>query len=70
MVNTQTKDVIEAINMKMPFGKYKGTKLINLPEFYVVWWHQKGFPENKLGRALATVYEIKLNGLEDLFKGR
>ena len=54
--------------MKMPFGKYKGLRLVDLPEPYLVWFSRKGFPEGKLGRLLQIVYEIKLNGLEYLFK--
>ncbi len=54
--------------MKMPFGKYTGLRLVDLPEPYLVWFYRKGFPEGKLGRLLQTVYEIKLNGLEYLFK--
>jgi len=54
--------------MKMPFGRYQGMALIDLPEPYVVWFHNKGFPEGELGRLLAQVYEIKVNGLEYLFK--
>lgn len=57
------------ITAKMPFGKYKGLKLIDLPEPYVVWFSQKGFPKGELGEMLSVVYEIKLNGLEYLFKG-
>ena len=52
----------------MPFGKYKGIHLVDLPEPYLVWFSQKGFPEGKLGQMLQAVYEIKLNGLEYLFK--
>ncbi len=52
---------------RMPFGKYKGLRLVDLPDTYVVWFSQKGFPEGKLGEMLRTVYEIKLNGLEYLF---
>ncbi len=51
----------------MPFGKYRGRLLIDLPEPYVVWFARQGFPEGKLGRMLRTVYEIKVNGLEFLF---
>lgn len=54
--------------MKMPFGKYKGLRLVDLPEPYLVWFSRNGFPEGKLGKMLQTVYEIKLNGLEYLFK--
>lgn len=52
---------------KMPFGKYKGSRLVDLPERYIVWFSQKGFPKGKLGEMLQMVYEIKLNGLEYLF---
>jgi uncharacterized protein len=60
-------DLIKIANMKMPFGKYKGVVLIDLPEPYVVWFKEQGFPEGELGRLLAQVYEIKLNALEHLF---
>ncbi len=52
---------------RMPFGKYKGSRLVDLPEPYVVWFFKKGFPEGELGDMLKLVYEIKLNGLEYLF---
>lgn len=55
-------------SMRMPFGKYQGSLLIDLPEPYVVWFANKGFPEGKLGRMLQTIYEIKVNGLEYLFE--
>ena len=54
--------------MAMPFGKYKGTLLIDLPEPYVVWFKRQGFPGGKLGRLLETLYEIKVNGLEPLVR--
>jgi uncharacterized protein (DUF3820 family) len=52
----------------MPFGKYAGRRLVDLPEPYVVWLSRKGFPKGELGELLSTVYEIKVNGLEYLFK--
>jgi uncharacterized protein (DUF3820 family) len=61
------EDLIQIANFKMPFGRYKGWALIDLPEPYVVWFRQQGFPEGELGRLLAQLYEIKVNGLEDLF---
>lgn len=51
----------------MPFGKYAGTRLVDLPEPYVIWFSRKGFPEGELGSLLRNVYEIKVNGLEYLF---
>ncbi len=62
------KILIDLVTMKMPYGKYKGRLLSDLPEFYIVWYQQKGFPEGRLGMLLATLYEIKLNGLEHLLQ--
>lgn len=60
------KEICEA---KMPFGKYKETILADLPISYLEWFIRNGgFPQGKLGMQLATVYEIKLNGLMDLLK--
>jgi len=53
---------------RMPFGKYKGRLLIDLPEPYVIWFAKKGFPEGELGWMLNMLYEVKMNGLEYLFK--
>ena len=53
---------------RMPFGKYENRLLIDLPEPYVVWFAEKGFPKGELGRMLAIVYEVKVNGLEHLFE--
>ncbi len=58
--------LIQLVTMQMPFGKYKGTVLCNLPVSYLEWFNRKGFPDGKLGMLLKTIYEIKLNGLEDL----
>ncbi len=60
--------LLELVNMQMPFGKYKGVVLCNLPVSYLEWFQRKGFPAGKLGVLLETMYEIKLNGLEDLLK--
>lgn len=60
--------LIELAYTKMPFGKYEGRFLIDLPEFYVVWYKNKGFPKGKLGEQMALVYELKINGLEDLVR--
>ncbi|MCL6294633.1 DUF3820 family protein [Jejuia spongiicola] len=60
--------LIKLAHTKMPFGKYKDRYLIDLPEYYVVWYNNKGFPKGKLGTMLKQVYELKLNGLEDLIR--
>jgi uncharacterized protein (DUF3820 family) len=60
-------DLLKAlVSMPMPFGKYKGTLLCNLPVSYLEWFQREGFPKGKLGMLLATMYEIKINGLEQL----
>lgn len=63
-----TDDLEKIANMKMPFGRYKGLALIDLPEPYVVWFYNNGLPENELGRLLHQLYDIKTYGLEHLFE--
>lgn len=58
----------DLVTVKMPLGKYKGTLLCNLPEYYLAWFAQQGFPAGKLGAQLATMHEIKLNGLSYLLE--
>lgn len=60
--------LVEAINQTMPFGKYAGRKLLELPEPYLVWFAGQGFPEGKLGQQLALIHEIKVNGLEGMLR--
>ena len=60
--------LLDLAKARMPYGKYKGTYLIELPEHYVVWYHAKGFPKGKIGQQLGLVYELKLNGLEYLIR--
>ena len=61
------KELVELAQARMPFGKYQGRRLIDLPETYLVWFANQGFPKGQLGKRLQAVYEIKLNGLESLF---
>lgn len=60
--------LLQLVSMEMPFGKYKGTILCDIPVYYLEWFQRKGFPPRKLGVLLETIYEIKLNGLEDILK--
>lgn len=60
--------LLKFANAKMPFGKYAGRLLIDLPEPYVVWFRQKGFPKGELGEMFGLLYEIKVNGLDYLFE--
>lgn len=50
----------------MPYGKYKGYLICNIPESYLLWYKDKGFPKGKLGDLMATMFEIRVNGLEYL----
>ena len=61
-------ELLALINQEMPFGRFKGTRLIDLPEPYVVWFKNEGFPAGQLGERLAILYEIKVNGLEPLLR--
>ena len=67
-MNEDHQFLIDLAKIKMPFGKYKGTFLIDLPEHYIVWYHNKGFPAGKLGKQMHLVYELQLNGLEDIIR--
>jgi uncharacterized protein len=60
--------LLQLVEMKMPFGKYKGTILCDLPVSYLEWFQRKGFPKGKLGILLQSIYEIKLNGLDYLLE--
>ena len=64
----EKKYLLKFANTKMPFGKYTGRLLIDLPEPYVVWFRQKGFPKGELGEMFGLLYEIKVNGLDYLFE--
>lgn len=63
-----TEDLQRLAQDKMPFGKHKGSLLIDLPEPYVVWFYQQGLPSGELGRLLGILYEIKLYSLEALIE--
>ncbi|WP_257294839.1 DUF3820 family protein [Endozoicomonas sp. YOMI1] len=60
------EDLIKIANQTMPFGKYQGRRLIDLPEPYLLWFAEKGFPEGELGKLLALTLEVQVNGLNDL----
>ncbi len=60
--------LVDLVNAKMPFGKYKDWYITSLPVHYLEWFSRKGFPPGQLGQYLSTMFEIKTNGLEDVIK--
>jgi uncharacterized protein (DUF3820 family) len=64
----ESEILLQLVRTKMPFGKYKSVLLSDLPVSYLEWFYRKGFPASKLGMQLATIYEIKINGLTDLLE--
>lgn len=62
-------DMEKLASMTMPFGKCKGRRVIELPEEYLLWFRQKGFPRGELGRIMQLALELKINGLEGLIPG-
>ena len=56
----------EIITTPMPYGKYKGIMIADLPIYYLEWFSSQGFPKEKLGMLLATAFEIKTNGLQEI----
>ena len=60
--------LMKVVRTKMPFGRFKDRLLADLPEPYLVWFSQQGFPKGELGQMLALVHEMKVNGLEYLLR--
>ena len=63
------EDMEKLASMAMPFGKFRGRRVIDLPEDYLLWFKQKGFPKGELGRIMQLSLELKVNGLEGLIPG-
>lgn len=64
----EKQDLVDIARTPMPFGKYAGRALIDLPEEYLLWFSKKGFPQGRLGQLMAMTLEIKIEGLEGLIK--
>jgi uncharacterized protein (DUF3820 family) len=64
----QKEDLLKIARTTMPFGKYKGRLLADLPEPYLLWFANKGFPSGALGELMQLTLEIKINGLDYLLK--
>ena len=68
MLQPDYKALLDLAHAKMFFGKYKGRYLSDLPEYYLVWFRQKGFPQGKLGDQLQQVLDLKTNGMEAILR--
>ncbi|MFZ1748772.1 MAG: DUF3820 family protein [Saprospiraceae bacterium] len=60
--------LLDIVRMPMPFGKYKGRLIKDVPAYYLEWMSSKGFPDGRLGMILSTAFIIKTHGLDDLLK--
>lgn len=67
-IQPNQKDLLDLAHAKMYFGKYKNRYLSELPEHYLLWFKQKGFPPGKLGFQLQQVLELKVNGMEQILR--
>lgn len=63
-----TEHLLKLAQWRMPFGKYSGRVLIELPEEYLFWFQKKGFPKGELGELLKLCLELKIEGLDGLLK--
>jgi hypothetical protein len=64
----EADDLLHLVTMKMPYGKYQGRLLADLPGAYLAWFARTGFPPGQLGRLLALALEIDHNGLQALLE--
>lgn len=67
-MHAKPENLIKLKTLEMPYGRYKGTTLIDLPERYVVWMYENALPDGQLGLLFQELYEIKVNGLESLVR--
>jgi uncharacterized protein (DUF3820 family) len=63
-----TEHLLKLTQWRMPFGKYSGRALIELPEEYLFWFQKKGFPNGELGDLLKLCLELKIEGLDGLLR--
>ncbi|PSW05161.1 DUF3820 family protein [Photobacterium lipolyticum] len=64
----EKEHLVKLANVKMPFGKYSGRVIIDLPEEYLLWFRKQGFPEGELGTLMALALEFKIEGLESVIR--
>ena len=62
------EDLLLLVSREMPFGKYQGRLICDLPGPYLAWFARNGFPTGEIGRLLALMHEIDHNGLRALLE--
>ena len=60
------EDLTRLLTLDMPYGKYKGRKIADLPGHYLGWFAREGFPKGELGQLLNLMYELDHNDLRSL----
>ena len=68
MEHDYKKNLLKMAYAKMPYGKYEGRYLADLPEYYVIWLKNNRLPDGLLGRQILEVYELKVNGMEGILR--
>lgn len=66
MIPMQAQELERLVTLTMPFGKYKGRLIADLPGHYLNWFAREGFPQGEIGRLLALMHELDHNGLKGL----
>jgi uncharacterized protein len=64
----EANDLQRLVSLEMPYGKYQGRVLADLPGHYLGWFAREGFPKGELGKLLALMYEIDHNNLRELLR--
>lgn len=62
------EDLPKLVKTEMPFGKHQGTRIADLPSNYLAWFAREGFPKGEIGRLLALMHEMDVNGLRELLR--
>jgi uncharacterized protein (DUF3820 family) len=62
------QDLLLLLSREMPFGKYQGRRIADLPGNYLNWFAREGFPPGEIGRLLALMHEIDHNGLKEILE--
>lgn len=66
--DAQPEQLLRLLTVQMPFGKYQGRVIADLPGNYLNWFAREGFPKGELGRLLALMHTIDHNGLKHLLQ--